>query len=111
MNAQPITDEDRLRQMVLAELDYHMARDQTLVLLEDLGDAALCLRRAWPELVVLVLIDPMQHYPSFPDAFLAALKRHGQVQEDAAPLKPGVTHVIERVKGKPRLVRKRFSAI
>ena len=45
------------------------------------------------------------------DAFLAALKRHGQVQEDAAPLKPGVTHVIERVKGKPRLVRKRFSAI
>jgi hypothetical protein len=25
MNAQPITDEDRLRQMVLAELDYHMA--------------------------------------------------------------------------------------
>ena len=73
MNAQPITDEDRLRQMVLAELDYHMARDQTLVLLEDLGDAALRLRRAWPELVVLVLIDPMQHYPSFPDAFLAAL--------------------------------------
>jgi hypothetical protein len=65
MNAQPITDEDRLRQMVLAELDYHMARDQTLVLLEDLGDAALRLRRASPELVVLVLIDPMQHYPGF----------------------------------------------
>lgn len=47
------------------------------------------------------------------DTFLAALKRHGQVQEDAAALKPGVTHVIERAgaKAKPRLVRKRFSAI
>jgi hypothetical protein len=47
------------------------------------------------------------------DVFLAALKRHGQVQEDATPLKPGVTHVIERTgaKAKPRLVRKRFSAI
>ena len=88
MNAQPITDEDRLRQMVLAELDYHMARDQTLVLLEDLGDAALCLRRAWPELVVLVLIDPMQHYPSFPDAFLAALAEELCGVEWADSLRP-----------------------
>ncbi|HXR64107.1 MAG TPA: hypothetical protein VN720_11265 [Rudaea sp.] len=45
--------------------------------------------------------------------FLAALKRHGQVQKAGGPLKPGVTHVLEPVKpkGKPRLVRKRFSAI
>ena len=46
-------------------------------------------------------------------AFLAALKRHGQVQKSGGPLRPGVTHVLEPVKpkGKPRLVRKRFSAI
>jgi hypothetical protein len=45
--------------------------------------------------------------------FLAGLKRHGQVQEVDAPLKPGVTHVLKRAgpKGKPKLVRKRFSAI
>jgi len=45
--------------------------------------------------------------------FLATLKRHGQVQKAGGPLKPGVTHVLEPVKpkGKPRLVRKRFSAI
>ena len=45
--------------------------------------------------------------------FLAALKRHGHVQETGGALKPGVTHVLERSggKGKPRLVRKRFSAI
>ncbi len=45
--------------------------------------------------------------------FLAALKRHGQVQKAGGPLKPGVTHVLEpaKSKGKPRLVRKRFSAI
>jgi hypothetical protein len=45
--------------------------------------------------------------------FLAALKRHGQVQRAGGPLKPGVTHVLEpaKPKGKPRLVRKRFSAI
>lgn len=45
--------------------------------------------------------------------FLAALKRHGQVQKAGGLLKPGVTHVLEPVKpkGKPRLVRKRFSAI
>ena len=45
-------------------------------------------------------------------AFLASLKRHGQVQEDAGALKSGVTHVLEPSrKGKPRLVRKRFSAV
>ena len=45
--------------------------------------------------------------------FLAALKRHGQVQESGGPLKPGVTHVIKpaTAKSKSRLVRKRFSAI
>jgi hypothetical protein len=45
--------------------------------------------------------------------FLAALKRHGQVQESDGPLKPGVTHVLEpaRAKGKAKLVRKRFSAV
>jgi len=45
--------------------------------------------------------------------FLDALKRHGQVQKAGGPLKPGVTHVLEsaKPKGKPRLVRKRFSAI
>jgi hypothetical protein len=46
--------------------------------------------------------------------FLAALKRHGQVQESDGPLKPGVTHVLEpaATKGKAKqLVRKRFSAI
>jgi hypothetical protein len=46
--------------------------------------------------------------------FLAALKRHGQVQESNGPLKPGVTHVLKpaTAKGKGKqLVRKRFSAI
>jgi hypothetical protein len=44
--------------------------------------------------------------------FLAGLKVHGQVQEGTGPLKPGVTHVLERAaKGKVRLVRKRFSAV
>jgi hypothetical protein len=44
-------------------------------------------------------------------AFVAALKRHGQIQADGAPLAPGVTHVVERdAKGRPRVVRKRFSA-
>jgi hypothetical protein len=46
--------------------------------------------------------------------FLAALKRHGQVQKSDGPLKPGVTHVLEpaAAKGKSKqLVRKRFSAI
>ena len=46
--------------------------------------------------------------------FLAALKRHGQVQESDGPLKPGVTHVLKpaAAKGKGKqLVRKRFSAI
>jgi hypothetical protein len=46
--------------------------------------------------------------------FLAALKRHSQVQESDGPLKPGVTHVLKpaAAKGKGKqLVRKRFSAI
>ena len=45
--------------------------------------------------------------------FLAALKRHGQVQESDGPLKPGVTHVLKPAgaKGKAKPVRKRFSAI
>ena len=43
---------------------------------------------------------------------LAGLKAHGQVQKGKGPLKPGVTHVLERTaKGKVRLVRKRFSAV
>ena len=45
-------------------------------------------------------------------AFKKSLKAHGQLQEDAGPLKPGTTHVVEkRVGKKPALVRKRFSAI
>lgn len=46
-------------------------------------------------------------------AFVAALKRHRQVQTDDGPLKPGVTHVLKKTsaRAKPQLTRKRFSAI
>jgi len=45
-------------------------------------------------------------------AFVEALKRHGQLQTEDGPLKRGVTHVLKKTaRGKPQLVRKRFSAI
>lgn len=43
--------------------------------------------------------------------FRASLERHGQLQEGHGELKPGVTHVVEKIDGEPTVQRKRFSAV
>lgn len=43
--------------------------------------------------------------------FIEALTRHGQLQKSGGKLQPGATHVVETdARGRPRIVRKRFSA-
>lgn len=47
-------------------------------------------------------------------AYLAMLRRHGRVldTDDAhAPLPPGVTHVLVRGDGEPKLIERRKSAV